>query len=79
MSRMAEGRIVGTEERDGKCEPSLEEQIHPPGRELGSVPDTHACILTVSGSIIGCPASSPHTCRTGVSSDIYLGLSPVRH
>ena len=43
MSRMAEGRIVGTEERDGKCEPSLEEQIHPPGRELGQC-SRHACL-----------------------------------
>lgn len=44
---MVEGRIVGTEERDGKCEPTLEEQIHPPGREPGQC-SRHACLYPQS-------------------------------
>ena len=63
----------------GSVSPALRSRYILQAEIRASVPDTHACILTVSGSIIGCPASAPHTCRTGVSCDVYLGLSPVRH
>ena len=68
-----------TEERDGTCEPGLEEQYILQAENRASVPDTHACILTTSGSIIRCPGSAPHAYRTDAFCDICPGSSPVRH
>lgn len=68
-----------TEERDGTCEPGLEEQYILQAENRASIPDTNAYILTTSGSIIRCPGSAPHAYRTDVSCDICPGLSPLRH